>query len=422
MALSKQLPAITEKQKQWGIVHCFPPVGYVSKNKVWCLECGHIFEKVTSVVGDEAICPHCGKKLKLEMNKSKEYKQAFYYTILTTKEGYQVCRHFIVEKWAFKRPEEQPLYDIYEVVQNWISETGKETIVARSCKPLPLIYDYWDKNTPMSIKRRTVNCYALDKYDIEAYCIYPQKKVLPILKRNGYTGRFHGISASELFKLLIKDHEAESLIKNKQFGLLRYKYKKGLLGPEYKLPYQHSIRIANRNSYIIKDASMWYDYLDLLKDFGKDTHNAYYVCPKKMKKAHDVLFEKKRQVLLQEELVKQKERMKEWEEKYKADKEKYLGICFGNEDIVITVIQSVAEMEEEGRHMRHCVFQAQYFLKKFSLILSAKSRVGKRIETIELDLQSMKVIQSRGACNHNTPYHEEILELVNHNINLFKVA
>ena len=43
--------------------------------------------------------------------------------------------------------------------------------------------------------------------------------------------------------------------------------------------------------------------------------------------------------------------------------------------------------------MHHCVFSNQYYLKEDSLILSA-SIEGKRIETIELSLDTMLIAQS----------------------------
>ena len=298
--LSEKLPAITDKQKQWAFEHCFETDGYFTKGTVWCLHCGEVFPKTTSelivsLAGDEAICPKCGRNLKLENSRKSKYKESWYYTILTTMQGFQVCRHFIVEKVMYKGDKE-PYYTINEAVQNWIDENGKDTIIARPCKAFMFVYDCWDFRKPMEIryKRYSQNVYAPNKYDIDAKYIYPHRKILHKIKRNGYKGRFHGLSASELFKLLLKDREAEMLIKNAQFDLLRYKYMRGIR--EFKMPFTHSIRIANRNKYIVKDASMWIDYLYLLEDFHLDTHNAQYVCPRNLKAEHDRLLARKQRL------------------------------------------------------------------------------------------------------------------------------
>lgn len=55
-------------------------------------------------------------------------------------------------------------------------------------------------------------------------------------------------------------------------------------------------------------------------------------------------------------------------------------------------------------------------------IKEAADAVGLHIETIEVSLKTFKVVQSRGVQNTNTPYHDEIIQLVNNNINLIKQA
>ena len=79
------------------------------------------------------------------------------------------------------------------------------------------------------------------------------------------------------------------------------------------------------------------------------------------------------------------------------------------------MLESVQEYIEEGQALHHCVFSNEYHLKEKSLILSARIE-GKRVETIELSLETMEVLQSRGLMNQNTEYHERIIELVHQNI------
>ena len=68
-------------------------------------------------------------------------------------------------------------------------------------------------------------------------------------------------------------------------------------------------------------------------------------------------------------------------------------------------------------HKHHCV--AGYHSKADSLILSACID-GKRIETIEVSISQLKVIQSRGVCNKNTEHHDRIIQLVEQNISLIE--
>ena len=69
--------------------------------------------------------------------------------------------------------------------------------------------------------------------------------------------------------------------------------------------------------------------------------------------------------------------------------------------------------------MHHCVFTNKYYRKSESLILTA--RIGnKRIETVEVNLKTLSIVQSRGVCNNNTEYHERIIGLVKKNMNLIR--
>lgn len=431
MSLSEHhLPPLSDKQRQWAIEHCFDEDAYHTENKAWCLHCGEIFTHKAPKLGVDleeitTHCPNCNRELKLKSSRKCKYDERVYFSILTTCKGFQVCRHFLVEKHIrktshYKNLDKEPMYYICECVQNWIDERGKETIVARNVKCMPFVYDAWDFSKPMSIKIPNRSAYAPNKYDIHSDYIYPIRKVLPLARRNGYTSCFDEFSQSEYIKLLLTDKEAEMLSKTRQFGLLAYKWLRCVR--EYRLPFQHSIRIANRNRYIVKDATLWLDYLDLLDYFGKDTHNAHYVCPPKLQVEHDKLVARKK---AEKEKAERERRIKEalkHEEQYRSEKGKFFGICFGNDHIIISVISSVMEIANEGSAMHHCVYENGYYKKPYSLILSAKDTQGNRIETVEVDLKTFKVVQSRGVCNKNTDHHEEIINLVNNNMNLIRKA
>ena len=66
-----------------------------------------------------------------------------------------------------------------------------------------------------------------------------------------------------------------------------------------------------------------------------------------------------------------------------------------------------------------CVFGSEYYKKADTLILSA--RIGDEIiETVEVDLRTLKVVQCHGKHNQDTEYHERIIDLVNKNANLIR--
>lgn len=54
------------------------------------------------------------------------------------------------------------------------------------------------------------------------------------------------------------------------------------------------------------------------------------------------------------------------------------------------------------------------------MILSAKDTDGKRIETIEVNLKTLDIVQSRSFCNGVSKYHDQIVKLVKKNMSLIR--
>ena len=167
------------------------------------------------------------------------------------------------------------------------------------------------------------------------------------------------------------------------------------------------------------DISLWYDYVDMLRRLGKDIHSPKYVCPENLQESHDTAQRKLQTKQDKEAEARRRQKAIENEERFQALKVPFFGITFTDGVIQVKVLESVQEYLEEGKALHHCVFTNEYYLKKQSLILSARID-GKRIETIEVSLETMKVIQGRGLQNKNTEYHEQIVNLVNANCKLIK--
>lgn len=95
-------------------------------------------------------------------------------------------------------------------------------------------------------------------------------------------------------------------------------------------------------------------------------------------------------------------------------KAKFFGLSFTDGLVVVSVLESIDEYYQEGNALHHCVGQCEYYLKPRSLVFSARI-ADKRIETVELSLDTFKVLQSRGLCNKNSEYHDRIIKLVQKN-------
>ena len=411
MHLSKRLPKITEVQRRYAFHHSFEHIGRRSaKGIITCGECGHQWQG-NGALADTlcgCTCPHCGMELKIHTTRKRVFKENEYFSIITACKGYQVIRFFFAK--AYYKIGQAAEYSIYEVAQRWIAPNGKFETIAKLRGISFIYYDLWQEYSPMEIRR---NHHV---YDITPACTYSRVRIIPELKRNGFKGEFHNLQPFELFCELLKNNQAETLIKTGQYNLLSYfiRYSSKSIAT-----YWNAIRIATRSKYIVEDAGIWCDYIDLLRYFNKDTNNPKYICPADLKVEHDRLVQKKTERLERERIEQQKHKALENERKFQELKAKFFGISFTDGTIQVRVLESVAEFLEEGTAMHHCVFTNTYYLKPDSLILSACID-GKRIETIEVSLKTLKVLQSRGVCNKNTEYHDRIIELVNKNKRLIR--
>lgn len=408
--LSERLPKISDTQKAYAYLHCFKHYGRrTAKGIIHCTECGHSWKEEHSLA--DAVCgckcPHCGMELEVLTTRKRVFRGNEYFSVITTCKQYQVIRFFSV-KACFKVGEKARYY-ISEVVQRWIAPDGKSETVARlRCMSL-LYYDLWSEFSNMEIRQNNRH----RAYDISPCCTYPKQKVIPEIRRNGFMGEYHGILPYDLFTAILTKPKAETLLKAGQYALLRYY----IYRPFDMERYWASVKICIRNSYTIEDGSMWCDTIDLLHHFGKDTNSPKYVCPSDLRAEHDKLVQKRNKQRERERTEQQRQRAIEDEKKYLKAKGMFFGLVFSDSLILVKVIESVEEMETEGRLMHHCV--GGYHNKADSLIFSATID-GKRIETVEVSLTTLKVVQSRGVCNSNTEYHDRIIRLVEDNAGLIR--
>ncbi|WP_302463162.1 PcfJ domain-containing protein [Phocaeicola plebeius] len=410
--LAQKLPKLTERQKAYAYEHCFKHYAHRTKGgMITCMECGHRWKSEHRLAEKlcGCTCPHCGRKLEVMDTRQRVFTNNEYFSIVTTCNGYQVFRFFYVK--VFKKVMQPAKYSITEVVQRWISSKGETETFARLRCMFGLYYDMWSLNSNMELRSQK----RLHAYNIYGVCTYPQIKLLPKLKYIGFRSDFYGSSPYDYYAAVLSDCRIETLPKAGQTCMFRHAITNGTRLKDYWA----AIKICIRNRYEIKEPQIWCDYIKLLKHFKKDIHNAKYVCPANLHAEHDRLVQKRNVELREEQMKKDLQKALTDEKKYKEQKGRFFGLSFSDGTLKVKVLESVTEFFEEGMAMHHCVFSNQYYLKEDSLILSA-SIEGKRIETIELSLDTMQIVQSRGACNMNTSYHRQIIELVNKNIQLIE--
>ena len=401
---SKYLCPITKIQTKWAFRECIDHFAYrLPKGRTTCMDCGHSW--VMNKHRETCTCPHCRAKLQVKETFQRKLQQKHYFTTLTACGEYQVLRMFLLVAEMEKGCKAE--YYALEIGQYWWNAQGRKALVAIQ-RILGHYVDTFSYCAPMAIRNDN------EAYRYVAYSqIYPKFKVSDTLRRNGFKDDFHDIPPTTLISALLTDSRAETLIKAGRTDHLRY-----FLGNRRTFEeLWQSYKIAVRNGYEIADISLWSDYVDTLRRLGKDIHNPKYLCPADLKGEHDRRHEEFLRLREREEIEQKQKKAMEDEKRFKELKSKFFGIHFTDGTIQVHVLESVQEHLEEGVSMHHCVFSNEYYLKEDSLILSATIE-GKRIETIEVSLNSLEVVQSRGVCNKNTEYHEQIVNLVNANSRL----
>lgn len=410
--MSKRLPRLTAMQMAYAFRHCFKHYAIKRANGMnICTECGHSWKSEHDLADTlcGCTCPHCGMELEALRTRKSVFSDNEYFSIITTCKQYQVIRFFFVK--SRHKAGQAAEYSIYEVVQRWIAPDGTTTTIARLRGMSILYYDLWAECSDMEIRRNG----GLRAYDIDPICTYPRQQFIPELKRNGFKGDYHNILPYDLFKAILSDSHAETLLKAGQYPMLRHYIRSSFDMGQYWA----SIRICIRNGYTISDGSIWRDTINLLRHFGKDTNSPKYICPSDLKAEHDRLVRKRNMQIEREKLEERIRKAEQHEKEYRELKGVFFGIAFTDGTLQVRVLESVAEFAKEGMELHHCVFSNSYFLKKNSLILSATID-GRRIETVEVSLKTWEVVQSRGVNNSNTEYHDRIVRLVTNNVNLIR--
>ncbi len=408
LELSYYLPHIEKKMLDWGKVAVLKHIGYATKSRVICMDCGEKFSPEL-VSRKRATCPHCQQKLVIEESRKSTFEQRTYVASAQVVNDFQVIRN--IEIRSYHKAGKSTRYYVMEMLQHWYLNEKKREVIAKN-HTLNSYCDSWGGN--MEIRKDYGRSYysSSDKYDVYPEKYHPDSVFKPEFSKYGITHKLEELSFLEAVKILPHNPYAETLLKIKQYGLLAT-IRRGY-GSKLR---QHwsSIKICIRNKYYVKDASMWFDYLDLLSYFNKDLHNAHYVCPKDLKKQHDKLVAKKRNLQEKENAERKRIKAIQNESKFHELKKQFFGLVFSDKLIEVKVLESVNEFMEEGDEMHHCVFTNEYYLKPDSLVFSATID-GKRIETVEVSLRKMKVVQCYGKFNKNTEYHGQIVSLVNKNI------
>lgn len=396
-----------------------------NSREVWCQSCGHMepcdSRLVMSAKGYD--CPVCGRHMDVKDHKTSRNVTSILVTVFDVVEGEQVMRVFEVTRANYRG--RQTEYYASEVYQIWIRENGREIITTRGYNR-GFNFFYWRYSDGYQIGTHRSYCsvyyYYEDVYSPEENYIYPKMKFSDAVK----TLRINGKRRKAMVSLLMKkkvdlSRSLAYLLKNRNIeSLFSAGYEKlywfMLDGRRDFSRYRHAVNICHRNRYVISSPDMWLDYIDNLIELGLDTHNAHYVCPDNLLLMHGQMARRVQRKREKEDMERKLEQARKDEQKFREEKSQFFPLVFNDKDFSVVCIQSVEEVAVEGKVLHHCVFTNRYYAKKDSLLLSARDHDGSPIETAEIDLRTMKILQCRGKFNHNSPLHGRIIRTINANM------
>lgn len=404
--LSGKLPKLTYDQLAYAREELFKhKATRLKSGRLTCLDCGHIWQDTDkSALGNAILgvdCPSCHRHLEVENTRKKVFSDRNYYQVIDTFKGYQVIRMFEIGKyWNAGQPQNFWHCKIYE---NWISKKGETAVVGL------YLTSKWNECWGGSFELRSHRSATNYTIHLNEKYVYPKKKFIPILKRNGMRRSFHGINPHKLMFSLLKDPKVETLFKAKQYDVLRS-------GIDLE-KYWPQLKICLRNNYIIPNSNDWVDYLRLLEFFGKDIRNKKYVCPEDLHKEHNRYVERKRKYELAKSIREKAKELKEQQKLYQKSKAKWFGLSFSSGKFEISFINSTKQMMEEGNLLHHCIYSMSYFKRKTLLFSVRKS--GEVYATTEIDPEDKKVLQLRKVHNTNLPPedHERVMQLIMEHMN-----
>ena len=406
--LNGRLRPLTTPQMSWALNSTINHYGYRLKSGMCtCMKCGHEWLETRNGM---CLCPECGTRIEIKDTKERVIRDKSYFNVITTMENYQVVRMFLMIVEMRKGMKVKPAY--LEIGSYWIDPKGNTTVVGLQ-RTLGHYIDSFAFGSPLEIRRDNE---AFQRISDE--WVYPRIKVTDTIKRNGFKGSCHHIHPVTLFQELLTNPKAETLIKSNEIELLRYL----CLRPTNKSDintYWNTIKIANRNGYKVTNLQIWIDYIKMLERCGKDIQSPRCICPANLQEEHDRYVRKLQTIQEKEKKAEDIRKAQEREASFKEQKEKFFGIRINDGEIEVKVLESVEEYRQEAESQHICLFSAAYDQREDSLIFSARID-GRIIETIEVDLRTLKVVQSRGICNQNTEYHDRIIKLINANTHLIK--
>lgn len=405
-----------------------------NKERCRCSHCGHEWRTQDETVGK---CPLCGFEAdERRVTRIKHNHDEVEFAMVIQKfRGWQVIRLFCVQRrgQSYDGKYRTSVY-VDEVRQQWLNPDGGSVYISRHLKMYPnYSRNPFNEYSPFIIRGIVRGEYynSFDITNIRVDYLFVQS-LADRFRYCGITAKsesFQKYCPEELVEAVLGTYLSEPLIKQGSIDVLMALYFRGYFDNDghYK-DRVAALKIAMRHKMFVPPVSRtmvydWADHIRMLMDVGYDVHNPFYVAPENFREAHDKLIRKVNKIDEERRRKERRERDLAEEGKFYKMRHKFLDLVIKSDGITIMPLHSISEFYEEGQRMHNCVYG--YRLIHDSLILSARigddwSNPTQRVETIEVDLTSYKVVQARGLQNQLSDYHDLVLKIMENNMQLIK--
>ena len=144
--LNGRLRPLTTPQMNWAFNSTINHYGYRLKSGMCtCMKCGHEWLETRNGM---CLCPECGTRIEIKDTKERVIRDKSYFNVITTMEGYQVIRMFLMIVEMRKGMKANPAY--LEIGSYWIDGNGKTSVVGLQ-RTLGQYIDCFSFGSPLEI-------------------------------------------------------------------------------------------------------------------------------------------------------------------------------------------------------------------------------------------------------------------------------
>lgn len=350
-------PVLTNKQKN-SILSSFHITGFIQRNRAFCDVCG---SKSKFTDPQKIVCPNCGTITHiLEYSRYRNYE--YYFMVYSYIDDIQILSIYELNQRVEKRKPHE--LSIRLISSLYLSTGGKFALktVGHSSwtgrfsnKDLKLV------NFQPRFRHRYIRIF-------NTYMPSKGNYIHPFFKKRGLTKEITSGRYNILYALRQNNSKVETLIKNDFYRDFIIKSDLSYITKCEK--YFDQIKLAIRHQYYPANIPVFFDYIENLKQLGRDIYSPKYLFPNNLALEHarlvNVIAYKRRK----KEQARVLKELQENEIAYKARVAKLLNFSYTHTEAktvyTFEFINTITELQTLSKHVYfNCAFENEYYKEDY---------------------------------------------------------